>query len=151
MDHPIDADRGQPFSRPACDRTRVLLEINNAIVSHLDLAEVLKAVSACVHKEVKHDFAALALYDAEANQLRLHALDFPHDRDFLKKGQLILPVGTPAALAFSSWCSTLPESEYQACSPAHCSAGATTAPDGRRMSINVEILKSIERHALRRK
>ena len=39
-----------------------------------------------------------------------------------------------------SWCFSLPESEYQACSPAHCSAGATTAPDGRRMSINVEIL-----------
>ncbi|QOY86575.1 hypothetical protein [Paludibaculum fermentans] len=39
-----------------------------------------------------------------------------------------------------TWCFTLPESEYQACSPAHCSAGATTAPDGRRMSINVEIL-----------
>jgi hypothetical protein len=39
-----------------------------------------------------------------------------------------------------SWCFTLPESEYQSCSPAHCSAGATTAPDGRGMSINVEIL-----------
>ncbi len=39
-----------------------------------------------------------------------------------------------------SWCFTLPEAEYQPCSPAHCSAGATTAPDGRRMSINVEIL-----------
>ncbi len=39
-----------------------------------------------------------------------------------------------------SWCFTLPESEYQACSPAHYSAGATTASDGRRMSINVEIL-----------
>jgi len=39
-----------------------------------------------------------------------------------------------------TWCFTLPESEYQSCSPAHCSAGATTAPDGRRMSINVEIL-----------
>ena len=39
-----------------------------------------------------------------------------------------------------SWCFTLSESEYQSCSPAHCSAGATTAPDGRRMSINIEIL-----------
>ena len=39
-----------------------------------------------------------------------------------------------------SWCFTLPESEYQSCSPAHCSAGATTGPDGRRMSINVEII-----------
>jgi hypothetical protein len=37
-----------------------------------------------------------------------------------------------------AWCFTLAESEYQACSPAHYSAGTTTAPDGRRMSINVE-------------
>jgi hypothetical protein len=39
-----------------------------------------------------------------------------------------------------TWCFSLPEAEYQACSPAHCSAGVTTAPDGRRMSINVEVL-----------
>ena len=39
-----------------------------------------------------------------------------------------------------SWCFTLPESEYQSCSPAHCAAGATMSPDGRRMSINVEVL-----------
>ena len=39
-----------------------------------------------------------------------------------------------------SWCFSLPDSEYQACSPAHYAAGATTAPDGRRMSINVEVI-----------
>lgn len=39
-----------------------------------------------------------------------------------------------------AWCFTLPESEYQACSPAHCAAGVTVAPDGRRMSINVETI-----------
>jgi hypothetical protein len=39
-----------------------------------------------------------------------------------------------------SWCFTLPDAEYQACSPAHVSAGATTTPDGRRMSINVEVI-----------
>jgi hypothetical protein len=44
------------------------------------------------------------------------------------------------AIDIPSWCFTLPDAEYQACSPAHCSAGATTAPDGRRMSINVEII-----------
>ena len=37
-----------------------------------------------------------------------------------------------------SWCLTLPELEYQACSPAHYSAGATSASGGRRMSVNVE-------------
>jgi hypothetical protein len=39
-----------------------------------------------------------------------------------------------------TWCFGLSESEYQSCSPAHVSAGTTTAPDGRRMSINVEVL-----------
>jgi hypothetical protein len=39
-----------------------------------------------------------------------------------------------------AWCFGLSEAEYQSCSPAHVSAGATTAPDGRRMSINVEVL-----------
>lgn len=38
------------------------------------------------------------------------------------------------------WCFNLPETEYQGCSPAHVSAGFTTAPDGKRMSINVEII-----------
>ena len=39
----------------------------------------------------------------------------------------------------STWCFSLPEREYQACSPAHVS-GFTTAPDGKRMSINAEII-----------
>jgi hypothetical protein len=38
------------------------------------------------------------------------------------------------------WCFTLPEHEYQGASPAHNACGTTVAADGRRMSINVEIL-----------
>jgi hypothetical protein len=40
----------------------------------------------------------------------------------------------------AEWCFNLPEREYQGCSPAHIAAGFTTAPDGKRMSINVEII-----------
>ncbi len=39
-----------------------------------------------------------------------------------------------------AWCFSLPDHEYQGCSPAHFAAGATTSRDGRRMSINVEVL-----------
>src|SRR3954467_10400492 len=39
-----------------------------------------------------------------------------------------------------TWCFNLSETEYQGCSPAHVAAGFTTAPDGKRMSINVEII-----------
>ncbi|MBO9200484.1 MULTISPECIES: hypothetical protein [Niastella] len=38
------------------------------------------------------------------------------------------------------WCFNLSEAEYQSCSPAHVSAASTIGPDGRRMSINVEII-----------
>jgi len=39
-----------------------------------------------------------------------------------------------------AWCFNLAEHDYQDCSPAHVAAGFTTAPQGERMSINVEII-----------
>ena len=39
-----------------------------------------------------------------------------------------------------TWAFTLPDKEYQGCSPAHVAAGFTTSPDGKRMSINVEVI-----------
>lgn len=38
------------------------------------------------------------------------------------------------------WCFSLPEHEYQGCSPAHVAAGFTTTEEGKRMSINVEVI-----------
>jgi len=46
-----------------------------------------------------------------------------------------------ATIDIPTWCFNLPEQDYQACSPAHIAAGFTTAPDGRRMSINVEVIR----------
>lgn len=37
-----------------------------------------------------------------------------------------------------SWLFTLPDEEYQECAKAHIAGGATVAPDGKRISINVE-------------
>ena len=70
MGNDVHADVHEISGRPLAERARVLLEINNAIVSHLDLAQVLNAVSACLRREINHDFAGLALYDACAGALR---------------------------------------------------------------------------------
>jgi hypothetical protein len=40
----------------------------------------------------------------------------------------------------AEWVFTLPDAEYQRCSPAHIAAGFTTSDDGRRMSLNVETI-----------
>ncbi|HEY5760545.1 MAG TPA: hypothetical protein VIU34_32190 [Steroidobacter sp.] len=51
------------------------------------------------------------------------------------------PINAPLDLIdIPAWCFSLPDHEYQGCSPAHFAAGATTARDGRRMSINVEVI-----------
>src|SRR5215468_11416617 len=103
MVHSTDPASGQATGvRKPADRARVLLEINNAIVSHLDLAQVLRAISDCLRREVRHDFAALALYNQERHELRLHALDFAENKGFLSEGQLIPLVRTPASLAFAT-------------------------------------------------
>ena len=83
------------------DCSRLLLEINNAIVSHLSLQELLKAISACVRRVIPHDVTGLALYDSDHHQLRLHALDFPRNQSFIE-GVLIPLEGTPEGLALTS-------------------------------------------------
>lgn len=44
------------------DRMRLLLEVTNAVVSHLDLDALFTAVSACLRKVIRHDGSSLVLY-----------------------------------------------------------------------------------------
>ncbi|MBC7838584.1 MAG: sigma 54-interacting transcriptional regulator, partial [Nitrospiraceae bacterium] len=84
------------------DRLSLVLEINNAVVSHLELRGLLKAISACLARVIPHDFASFCLYDPEINQLRAHALDFPGHQDFVESGDPIPLEGTPEGLAFTT-------------------------------------------------
>ena len=84
------------------DRLSLVLEINNAVVSHLELSALLKAISACLGRVIPHDFASFCLYDPETHQLRAHALDFPTNQDFVESGDPIPLEGTPEGLAFTT-------------------------------------------------
>jgi formate hydrogenlyase transcriptional activator len=84
------------------DRLHMLLEINNAVVSHLDLKDLLKEISTCLKRLIPHDLAALALYDPESCQLLAHVLDFPGKQDFAGPGAVIPWEGTPEGLAFTT-------------------------------------------------
>ena len=84
------------------DRLQVLLEINNAVVSHLDLRELLTEISTSLRRLIPHDLAALALYDPESCQLLAHVLDFPGKQDFAGQGTPIPWEGTPEGLAFTT-------------------------------------------------
>ena len=85
------------------DRSQLLLEINNTLVSNLNLSELLSAISHCLNTVMPHDAAALALYDESLKQLRLTALDFPaHEEPCARQGEVIPMEGTPAGLAFTT-------------------------------------------------
>lgn len=86
------------------DRLSLVLEINNAVVSHLELRELLRAISACLNRVIPHDFAWFCLYDLTTHQLRAHAMDFPsnQDQDVVGEGDPIPLEGTPEGLAFTS-------------------------------------------------
>ena len=64
------------------ERERLMLEINNAVVSQLDLGELLRSISACLHRVIPDHAAAFCIYDASTNQLRGHSLDFPSNQEF---------------------------------------------------------------------
>ncbi|OQW65965.1 MAG: hypothetical protein BVN28_01070 [Nitrospira sp. ST-bin4] len=84
------------------ERERLMLEINNAVVTHLKLPDLLRTVSACLKRVLPHDLAGIALNDPATQRLVAHALDFPHNQDFVAMGSPIPIEGTPEGLAFRS-------------------------------------------------
>ncbi|HEX5483201.1 MAG TPA: sigma 54-interacting transcriptional regulator [Terriglobia bacterium] len=67
------------------DHLEALLEITNALVSNLDLRELFPAISACLRRVVKHDYAGLCLLEPDQERLRLCALDFPGGKGLVRE------------------------------------------------------------------
>ncbi len=62
-------------------RMQMLLEVNAALVSNLDLPELFPAISGFIRKVVKQDCASLCLYDEQRQILRKYAGDSPGKTD----------------------------------------------------------------------
>jgi formate hydrogenlyase transcriptional activator len=84
------------------DRLSLLLEVNNAVVSVLDLHELLNAVSRSLRRLVPHEYASLSLYDPEAQTLQIHALDFPVSKGMLQEGLTVPVQGSPTGRALTT-------------------------------------------------
>ncbi len=84
------------------DRLRLLLELNNALVSNLDLRELLKEIAACLRRVIRHDYTALALYDPATNEMRLRALDFPEGKGLIQEEMAIPLEGSAGGEVFTT-------------------------------------------------
>jgi formate hydrogenlyase transcriptional activator len=97
-----DAQRLQGELREERDRLRLLLEVNNLLVSRLEYPDLLQTLSESLQRVVKHDSASVALVDKESGQLRLEALTYHDARGVLEPHNLLSLDGSPAGITFGS-------------------------------------------------
>ena len=84
------------------DRSQLLLEVNNTLVSNLNLRELLSAISTCLRRVMPHDVAGLALLDPAINKLRVTALESPANESLFVEDEIIELEGTSVGKAFTT-------------------------------------------------
>jgi formate hydrogenlyase transcriptional activator len=94
------------------DHLRTLREVNNAVVSEIELRKLIAAIGDALRRSVPHEWTGLLLHEPAVDGFRLHALIQPPDRQLAPEG-VTSPMTTPWGIAFKSrkpWvASTLPE------------------------------------------
>jgi len=84
------------------DRLKLLLDVNNAVVSNLALPELFRAIPASVRNAMQCDATCLSLPDREKTHLRVYGLDFPAGKGFMQD-QMVLPIeGTSPGIAYQT-------------------------------------------------
>jgi formate hydrogenlyase transcriptional activator len=84
------------------DRLRVLLEINNVLVTTRELPEVFRGIVSTLERVIHHDYTSLALLDADTGLLKIHALDFPGNPGIFKPETTVSRDNSPAGRAIST-------------------------------------------------
>src|SRR5262249_21634618 len=106
VDNALNFERARTAEEEAkrqSERLSLMLEINNAVVSKLDLRELLKVISACLRHVIPHDATLLTLHDPESARLRLQALDSQiFGKVPFEEGLLISMEDTPEGQAITS-------------------------------------------------
>src|SRR5262249_33617075 len=86
------------------DRSQLLLELNNAVISHLDLKTLLKSLSNSLRRIMPLHSTFLGLCDAQGTQMQVQALDLGQMKEdvFFGEGILVPLDGTPEQQAIAT-------------------------------------------------
>src|SRR5205809_7433558 len=99
--HHEAAQRAQEELAHERDRLRLLLEVNNALVSNREHRTLFSALATCVRRVVAHDYTSLAVYDAERNAFDMWAIEFA-GKGLIKEHMLVPVEGSPAGVTFTA-------------------------------------------------
>jgi formate hydrogenlyase transcriptional activator len=105
VDNALNFETSQAYQQQLArerDRLRVLLEINNVLVTSRELPELFRGIVSTLKRVIQHDYTSLALLDPASGLLKIHALDFPGRQGLLKQEITISRDVSPSGHAIST-------------------------------------------------
>lgn len=104
VDNALNFETSQAYQKQLAherDRLRVLLEVNNVLVSSRELTELFRGIVSTLERFIHHDFTSLALLDPSSGRLKIHALDFPGRPGYFKQEMSVPFEATPSGQCFT--------------------------------------------------
>ncbi len=83
------------------DRLRVLLEINNVLITSRELPDLFSGIVKTLERVIHHDYTSLALLDSQTGLLKIHDLDFPGHQNLIKQEVTVPRDTSPSARAIA--------------------------------------------------
>ncbi len=99
VDNAINYEKAQRYQKQLAaerDHLRVLLEVNNAVISNQDKKDRFTAIAESLRRVLHHDYTSMALHDPVHNVMRLRALVFPEGHGYIRE-EMEVPVETSLA------------------------------------------------------
>jgi formate hydrogenlyase transcriptional activator len=106
VDNTLNAQAAETWQRRLArerDRLRVVLDVTNAMVSHLDTSRLFQTIASSLGPVLRQDYTSLVLRDPATGEYGLHSIDFPAGRDvFPEKLSGPMDESSPAGLSVST-------------------------------------------------
>src|SRR6266478_5394832 len=104
VDNALNLESSQAYQRQLArerDRLRVLLDLNNVLVTSRELPELFRGIVSTLQRVIRHDYTSLALLDPMTGLLKIYALDFPGHQGFFKPETVVPRDSSPAGRAIA--------------------------------------------------
>jgi len=105
VDNGLNFETAQKYQKQLArerDRLRVLLEINNILVSSRGLPDLFRGIVSAIERVIHLDYTSLALLEPVSGLLKIYALDFPGGQHLIKPEAAVSRDASPAGEAITT-------------------------------------------------
>jgi formate hydrogenlyase transcriptional activator len=100
--HIAERKQAEVALRDSGERLQLLLDVTNAVVSKLELAELFHLIPSSVRHAMQCDAVCLSMPDLDGMKFTIRGLDFPNSKGFLREGMILDIEGSGAGLAYAT-------------------------------------------------